>query len=192
MNKRQKIEGTKLNKCVRLVLPMCDINFSILPKNFTNGYISDNNKAIIVFDKKYILPETDNFEIFLLHLCENKNFKLKTEDEDEIVVYFNIPSIWLDDLKLFKIGAYSKFSNDYKKKLVQYFGNRSIKDTYHANVYNAIYPQDFKRKQIAERLSTKNSIVDYRDIVEVLEVPDLFKETFRPITQLQETNINNI
>lgn len=192
MSKRREIEENKLNKCVRLVLPMCDINFGILPKNFINGYISDDNKVIIVFDKLSDIFEREDFQIFLLHLCQNKNFDSRNEDDEELIVYFNIPDIWLNDLNLFKNGAYSKFSDDYKRKLVQYFGSRSIKDSYLANVYNAIYPQDFKRKQIAERLSTKNSVVDYRDIVEVLEIPDLFKETFKPLSNYKKQITNNI
>ena len=191
MNRRKQIESRKnKNYCCAFILPMCNINYRILPQNFINGYINDNYVISLVFDKT---EDYDiNFYNFSKSVAEhNPHFINSVEEEDEVVINLQIPEKHYENYNLFLEGSYSKFDNNFKKVLVNYFGNKSIQDSYKASVYNAIHPQEFKIKQIAERLYEPKDIKQgIKNIKEVLERPNLEREYFKSIQQLIEQSNN--
>jgi len=169
---------------------MCGINHKNIPTNFINAYITKDYKAIMVFDK------TVDYDIIFYRFLENtkeKNDYLirHIDEEDEIVLEFNIEEEYRNDFDLFTNGKYSKLSDSYKKLLVSYFGQESRKHDHKANIYDAIYPQDFKRRQIAERIYDERDIREGIKLIdEVLEIPNMEEETFKTIQELTQP-LNN-
>lgn len=168
---------------------MCGVNYKNVPSNFVNGYITMDYKAYLVFDK------TEDYDIvfhhYLQHLKDkNKNILDILDQEDEIVIVFNVPDKYLKNFNLFINGKYSKFDEDYKQVVCNYFGKRSINDSHIVSEYNTLYPQDFKRKYIAERIYEKKDIERglkiLNEVYEVLDPPNLDKEIYKPIEQLTE------
>lgn len=183
MNRRIEIEGNKKNLSRAFILPMVGINYKTLPNNFINSYITTNDEIIIVFDKTYEYNEI--FYRFFEHCKSNiKNYKNYEEESDEIALMFDIPQVFKEEFEIFLLGKYSKFSEDYKRIICNFFGSKSIKDLRTVTEYNVIYPEDFKRKQIANWLSVDKSIVDWKSIVEVIDKPDLSREMYKPINIL--------
>ena len=197
MNKRQEIEGPVKNLNRVFILPMVGIDYKRrLPSNFVNSYLTKEYEIMLAFDKT-----RDCDEIFYHFLdrttTSNKNFKSHVEYDDEIIIGLQIPEIFKDDVDKFLKGAYSEFSEYYKRILCQYYGKTTIKENHAVTEYNVIYPEDFKRKQIAEYLSYDKSNVDYKLIKEVLDRPDLDKEMYKDISVLlerknSEETLNNI
>lgn len=178
MNRRQQIESKKLNLCARFILPMVGINYKSLPEVFINAYIDMEYGVYLIFEKDEDFERL--FENYFSHIKNTNNFLVQyEEDVDEIVFKFKVPKNFEEDYMLFSQGSYSKLSNILKDRLALYFGNKTIKDNHEVTVYNAIHPQEFKRKQIADRLG-----VNVDDIVEVLDVPNLTDETYTPLTSL--------
>lgn len=186
MNKRQEIEGPVKNLNRVFILPMIGIDYKRrLPTNFINSYLTKEYDIMLVFDKTRDYDEI--FHHFLNRTVEfNKNFGEKLEYEDELVLRFKIPEMFKDDVDKFLKGAYSEFSEYYKRILCQYYGKTTIKENHAVTEYNVIYPEDFKRKQIAEYLSYDKSIIDYKLIKEVLDKPDLDRELYKDINVLLE------
>lgn len=183
MTKRQEIIGKSLTCCSVFILPMCNINYKTLPKNFINSYLHNDDEVVVVFNKHH---EIYNFHEFIELLKTNEFYVTFIEDNDEYIFFFKLN----DDKNIiskFKEGKYSEFDNGYKKYLSGLYGEKTIPDSYHVTEYNVLYPQDFKKKQIAKRLG----IDDYTIIKEVFDKPDLDKEIYKSLEeliQLQETN----
>lgn len=189
MNTRKKlIKKKKRNFCSTFVLPMCNINHKNLPSNFIDSYIDLEYNIFMVFDK------TDDYDIifhtFLKNTISYNNcYNSHVEEEDEIVIKLSVPLEHYGNYDKFINGEYSKMDDFYKKTIVRYFGNTTIKDNYEVTEYNVIYPQDFKRKQIAERLYSKKDLhIGLKLIHEVLDKPDLDRELYKPLQILLQEN----
>lgn len=191
MNRRIEIEGSKKNLSRAFILPMVGINYKNLPSNFINCYIKVDNEnyyCMLVFDKTRDYDEI--FYHFMNNIHTNNKHLLKYDDlEEEVIFIFKIPEILKEDFKFFMDGKYSKFSEEYKKVLCNFFGRKSKQEDYTVTEYNAIYPEDFKRKQIASYLSYENSEIDWKLIKEVLHRPDLEREIFKSIDVLLSKNL---
>lgn len=188
MNKRRQLETRKKkNFCCAFILPMVGINHKNVPSNFINAYIGKTYNVFVVFDK------TEDYDIifynFFEHIKKNPCYKGHIEEEDEMVIELAIHENYYNDFSLFIQGKYSEFSDVYKKIIVSYFGNKTIKDSYHVTEYNTIHPQEFKKKQIAERLYEPKDLKEgLANIKEVLEIPNLEQETFKTIQELEQLN----
>lgn len=188
MNRRKSIENSKKNLSRIFVLPMVGINYKQLPSNFINSYILNDYKCALVFNK---LEDYDEiYYHFMRRIMDtNTNFLEYMDLEDETVFILTIQNKYKADFDLFVKGAYSEFSEPYKKVISGFFGKQSIPKGHLVTEYNVIYPEDFKRKQIAEHLSYKNSKVDENLIKEVLDKPDLTNELFIHIDVLVIQNL---
>lgn len=190
MNRRRKIEGYRnSNLSKTFVLPMVGINHKDrdFPLNFINSYVTNDYHIIMVFDKTENYDET--FYRFLSRMKSSRHLAGYEDLEDEAVIILSIPDFCKPDYDCFIEGKYSRFSESYKSVISMFFGKKTIKDGHTVTEYNTIYPEDFKRKQIAEYLSTEGSEIDYRDIKEVLHKPDLDKEMYTPLDVLLAHNI---
>ncbi len=178
---------------------MCSVNHKNLPTNYIDSYITLDYKIHMVFDR---LEDCDIiFYTYLDNIKKyNSNYSHHVEDDDEIVITFNIPSMYHSDFDKFTQGKYSQFDELYKRVIVRFFGMHTIKDNYEVTEYNVIYPQEFKRRQIAERLYDKKDVKSAMALIqEVLDPPDMERESFKPLqqllqenNQLTETNTQNI
>jgi len=157
------------------MLPLIDVNYRNLPVNFLNSYIYGSTEIALVFNK----VENNKFDKFLQYLKLNKNFVEYREDLDEIVLIFQIPECYHNDFELFKQGKYSQFSKDCKDIIVTFHGTYTEKNTSKVTAYNTVYPQEFKRKQIANDLMVELDLIQ-----EVFDKPDLKEETFIELSEL--------
>lgn len=178
MNKRRKLEGNITNICTGFVLPMVGINYNQLPNNFVNSYVTHDYRIVLVFDK------TSSYDVkfytFMERTKQNSKWLLDiTDEDDEIVVIFRIPEVWKDDFDKYTKGKYSEFSRIYKEMLVRFFGDKRKKTDYTVTEFDIIYPDDAKRKQVAEWLG-----VDISMIGEVFQAPDMDMEIYKPIDTL--------
>ena len=178
MTKRQEITGKKLTYCSIFILPMCNLNYKRLPNNFINAYLKDKDVIVLIFDKHN--KDISDFSYFIDALKTNEYYITFMEDDYEYSFFLKIDKGNLQTLNLFLEGKYSKFSEEYKKYLCKLYGKKTIQDSYKVMEYNILYPQDFKRKQIAERLG----IEDWKMITEVFDKPDLDRETYKSIEEL--------
>lgn len=194
MSKRINIEGKRYTKTTTFVVPMCNLCYHTFPDNFINSYILfENNKPnyqiVLVFNSA---DKSEFFNRFYLErIITNKNYITTQEHDDEIVVYFNIPKENHDNFDLFIKGKYSKFSNNYKKVIESFYGGLYNKDSYYVYEMDVIHPSEWKRLQIAKRFyNDKEAKEKLNFITEVLDIPDLEKEKFRLLQDLE--TINNI
>lgn len=188
MNRRTKIEGKNKNISRAFILPMCGINYKTLPKNFNNCYITLDYDVILVFNRE------EYYDTVFYHFVEHVKSSLKSyrsyeEDIDEILIFFKVPEVFRENFDLFIEGKYSKLTDGYKDIIISFYGKKTIKDSYEVTAFDMIEPTDYKRKQIAEYLSSERSIIDWRDIDEVFSKPNLKKEIYKPLTILLAENI---
>lgn len=183
MSKRIELVGLKPTKTCTFILPMCNLNKKQMSFNFINAHLTRNEEVVLIFEK---LENNHDFNNCLNTLKNNPYFKNIEENEDEIILYFVISAEYLKDLYLFKEGRYSEFSEEFKQLLIHNYGRISNTKDYKVNVYNAIYPQEFKKKQIVEHLydnvDAKHAI---KYIKEVLDIPDLEYEYYIPLDKIQ-------
>lgn len=182
MTKRQKLLGKTLNSCAIFVLPMVGINYkkkNIIPKNFTNAYIANDYKVIMTFGKNF--DDGGMLEQFVDNCRSGKELIDVEISDDEVILTFDIPTQLRRNFDLFKKGKYSKFTEAYKTRIVQFYGKETVKDNHEVTEYNVIYPQEFKRKQIAEELGVDANLID-----EVFSAPDLEIEIYKRIEQLEK------
>lgn len=162
------------------LLPLIKITSSDFGKNFINAYIHNVDKPCIYVVCSYN-EEDDNLMRGIVRSRINPNF-IETEiKSDEIILKFTIPQESLNIFQLFIEGKYSQFPEKYKRYLCSIYGVAVEKETRYASVYNVLYPQDYKRKQIADFLK-----VDKELIKEVLDIPDMNYENYKDIEELEE------
>lgn len=179
MSRREELLGSKTTKNYIFILPLLDINYRSLPVNFLNSYIYGSTEIALVFNK----TENIKFDKYLQYLKLNKNFVEYREDLDEIILIFHIPECYHNDFELFKQGKYSKFSKECKDIIITFTGTYSEKNSSKVTAFNTVYPQEFKRKQIAKEL-----MVDIDLIQEVFDAPNLKEETFIDLSELLTKN----
>lgn len=164
------------------LLPVVGTNRKEFGECFINAYIhkSEDNKPmlyVVCFNK-----EDDNSLITSIVKSRiNPNFIDTETIEDELIIKFKIPEKAMDVYDLFIKGSYSKFPEQYKKYLVNIYGSDVIQENRYVTEYNVLYPQDYKRKQIAALLGPD---INYKDIKEVFDIPDMKYETYIPLNKL--------
>jgi len=176
VNRRREVESSKLNTCAFFILPMVNINHKILPKKqFINCYVDKDYHIYLIFevDKDF---EQLTQGIFTYIKEDNEYLLETTMNNDEYIFKFRIPQECEKDFDMFMKGSYSNFSILHKNKLLLYFQDKPIKQGRLVNVANAIYPENFKRLQIAKELD-----VDVSLIHEVFDPPNLDKELYKTI-----------
>ncbi len=191
MSRRREIENrSKPNLSAKFILPMVDIFDKHLPGNFINSYITDDYQVILVFD----LAGDNRFVHYLDFIRGSEYFHKTEEHEDEICIFFKIGEKYKSDYDMFKYGHYSKISEEYKQTMCKLHGVEPWKLDHQASIYNAIYPQKYKRKQIAERFYAPEDIREGLKIIEevgeVLDKPNLDREIYKTIEQLKEEQQN--
>ena len=126
----------KYNKTSRFCLPMIDLNISgkAISRFLKNAYLDDHTYEHNIERPLFLLMEVKNLhekmwvELYKI-LTKNENYKkyyitdyyVGSRDEyNQIMFLMQIPKKWANDLEMFKNGSYSKFSNQYKSKFVQF------------------------------------------------------------------------
>ena len=93
------------------------------------------------------------------------------EDNDSTVLYvFNIPDRYVEDFACFKAGRYSKMSEAYKKRILE-FHNMDKASSYG----QILYKNPVRRKLVEDKIGL--SLLDHE---ELQSSPDLFSEIYDP------------
>lgn len=65
----------------------------------------------------------------------------------KFIYFYSIPDEYLSDIELFKVGKYSKMSDDYKQKILECNSNQS-KNKKNTKLYGILYPDSTKGRDI--------------------------------------------
>jgi hypothetical protein len=150
------------------------------PKIFINAYVDNfvDKKIILVLNKLDFEEESKDF-IVTEHL--NEHFERCDENEEEYLLYYNIPEHFYDDFMKIIQGQYSKTSSSYKEILIKIYGNERNTIDYKPMVFDCLFPTDEKRQQYADFLGVEVILID-----EVSSRPRREYEIFKSIEQLKE------
>jgi len=96
------------------------------------------------------------------------------DDEKEVVVVFKVPRDKEVDYNLFKIGRYTKFSNEYKEILLNYSGRKTGAGKC-IMMIDSLNPDYLAKKYRADKMG-----VSINDLTngEVMSVPDMSREEY--------------
>ena len=168
----------------RFLLPVVGTSLKDYGPMFLNAYIvQDEEPKIYVVCKN--VEEDVVLTTAIIRARINPNYIDTETIEDEIIIKFKINKDDLLVYKLFIAGKYSKFPEYYKQKLIKIYGKESIQNNRYVTEYNVIYPQDFKRKQIADWTGEEIKYID-----EVLDSPDLDYEVYIPLVELKSKELS--
>lgn len=102
-------EKRSVNLCSKYVLPLLGINqFSFgSPSKYVNSYVSEDDEHIIV----------ECLHPYSTIITNHANFKLSFEKDRHYFAVFEVPVFYKDDIKRFREGKYSKFSESAKNTI---------------------------------------------------------------------------
>jgi hypothetical protein len=180
---------SKLNKATNFLLPMIGYtvdDFSSGYKNYLiNCYITKelDGKLIVICDH----VDDEDFNVFMYRNEVNPCYEGSTldDDEKEVQITYQIPDRYREDYLKIVDSKYSQISKSYKDRLTSIYGRKTNPDDYKATMYDALYPTEFKRKQIAERLGYDVKGKDWLIIEEVLDKLELDRNVFQSIDDLK-------
>lgn len=160
------------------LLPILRLTKKDFGRSFLNAYIVTGNVLelyVVCINNEYDSTLTTG----IVKSRINANFIDTEINDDEIIIKFTIPKEAYDIFNLFIEGKYSQFPEKYKKYLVGLYGMEVVPETRFVSEYNVLYPQDYKRKQIADELGVAKSAIK-----EVLDIPDLRYEEYKRLDDL--------
>jgi hypothetical protein len=177
----------KLTDSAIYLLPMVGLSIFDFDDNLINVHVkhADSPSLVVIVKNK---TNDDNLSIIINKLMAYREYvDMWTDDDDrEICIEMKVPQRLVKNYHKFIDGKYSKFDERYKDKLIAIYNREVIVDNRKLTVYSVLYPQEFKRKQIAEWLG-----VDWKMIGEVKDIPTLNYEIYRTIDQLKLLDKNN-
>mgnify|MGYP001614703144 CR=1 FL=1 len=154
-NRRKYIADNDVNTNYSTIflLPMLGYKESFFTKsNFISAYIMEDTqkKIVLCFDNS----SDEEFKGMMYQLQSNHDFiSIDYADNDqEVVVVFKVPTDREVDYNLFKIGRYTKFSNDYKETLLNYHGRKSG-DGKCIMMVDSLFPNHLSKKYRADKMS---------------------------------------
>lgn len=177
----------KLTDSAIYLLPMVGLSIFDFDDNLINVHVKHADAPSLVIIVKNNTND-DNLAIIINKLMAYREYvDMWTDDDDrEICIEMKVPQRLVKNYHKFIDGKYSKFDERYKDKLIGIYNREVIVDNRKLTVYSVLYPQEFKRKQIAEWLG-----VDWKMIGEVKDIPTLNYEIYRTIDQLKLLDKNN-
>lgn len=156
MSERRKyiaVNDINTNYSTIFLLPMLGYKESFFKKeNFISTYILEDTqkKLVLCFENS----SDEEFKGLIWQLQNHKDFLSVDYDDDnkEVVVMFTIPEERVVDFNLFKIGRYTKFSNEYKEILLEYHGRKSGAGKCIMMV-DSLFPDHLAKKYRADKMS---------------------------------------
>ncbi len=182
-----------IKKSKRFLIPM--LNTALYHKTKDLDYLIDVSfiqmgfpQIVVVFDNVDYIPLKEDVHRLSMSPCY---VDMEYGDEEkELIMFFDVPKEFKKDFELYVQGHYSQFSEQYKSLLVKSYGSAREKgispktELPNVNIYDAIYPTDDLKKLMAKQLSTPNYIIDWKNINEVLDPPNIEYEEFKLIEEL--------
>lgn len=165
----------KVNKSKSYLLPLLNEYVKIeylhlLENTFINidGYL----ECIALLYKND--SSDDNYIKHLRMLMDNSLLKSTLYMSEHTLFIFEFPEQFLNEYKYFKLGRYSKFSNDAKKKIIRFFSNNYRYPDIVQEVVHILYKNKLRKERLEEQLGVKLSNDD-----ELASIIDEEEETFK-------------
>jgi len=153
MGKIDIVPRQMLNKSYTYLLPMLSTKIDVVKQNLVNAYIgaddySGYDNHIFLLYRYVGNPRFIEYEDYLENTI---SFVAKYDpDKFHVMFIFDVPEKYQEDYKRFRMGKYSKFSNEYK---ILIFKFHKIIDENH-KVAKVLYRHPDLRDEIEERLDT--------------------------------------
>jgi len=180
-NRREYIKNNniKINYTTLFLLPIFRIGGKKnTPQCLIGAYLTKNDKQLaICFDKDW-----SKCKDTVLDLECNKHFDHEEINDDEIILFMNISKKYEVDINLFKIGRWSKLSNDLKSLIVETH-TRMMGNGKYLTMADAVFPDKSSKEYRAEELGIK--ITDLPG-GEVISIPDMENERFKTLEELYD------
>ena len=147
----KQITGKKYNLSYHLILPMMPGNIDqYMPEHIIDVYCRHNNKSCIAILYREALEE--KFKDLLTAFYMFRNFYDMSSVDNNILVKFDIPEVYVSDFYLIIDGKYSKISN-MLKGAIRNFHNLKID----APICSIIYRYPERRAYLERRLDVELS-----------------------------------
>lgn len=175
------VENVYIQKSKLFLLPLTKIKRNIHIKPF-GTYVRDKNKGFNEDDLRLIVPfeldDSSEYFYYEKELLDSPYFDTDNYYEtDKFRVYIYNLSQYRSDYNKFIKGAYTKFTNKSKELINTYWGRiQSGKFIPHSKIEQYLDPTIMTYEQISDELSV--SVQELQEIKEILNPPDLEKETF--------------
>jgi len=103
------------NLCTYFVLPLLKLNkSSFISSNFINSYIS--------YDCKHVVVKVYDTTLISRKVFVHPNYELTKVENGEYYFRFETPQKWLNDVRLYRQGLYSRMSEEAKEMIRQWSG----------------------------------------------------------------------
>lgn len=188
------IKGVK-RRTKQFIVPMLEIPLMHVSKG--KSYVIDVCVTTVGYPQVvYIFDNIDNEPLKMdIYRLQNHHDFVSIDygdSEREVLVFMNIPLEYRHDFDTFVKGKYTRFSEKYKKLLIEKYsedrhtGFNKVDGLPNLSMKDVIDPEDDTRMRLARSLSSPGSIVSWRELIEVLDAPDMKYETFRTVEELEE------
>lgn len=164
------------NRATIYLLPMLSASeYDVYLDNIINVYIGDNripdlNEHIFI---AYNNLNSVRFNNLKTYLKNNNNYVLDYEIDDKLIFVFRIPTNYRKDYFYFIKGQYSKFSDNYKKHIINFFNLRDSD-----SICGVLYKRESRFKELEDFLDVK--------IPRNLECGSIFDPKYEIIGNLEE------
>ena len=178
-----KEHGVK-KKSKLFILPMlCDnVRFGEFSQYFVDINISIEKMYIyVLLDNTY----TDEGLRNLVYKLENHYSWISSDyvdDNEVLMLSFNVIKEYSQDYKKFIDGKYSEFSDKYKQQLLKIHDNYESCSTYSkVSVYDALHPSEKKRAEIAKELGVEIKYMSH----ELFDPPNILYEEYMDLDKMR-------
>ena len=143
-----KLEEIKKNNTFRFLFPIMyskGINdYTFLKDEFESIYLhKDENKLVLVYKP----TNTESFSSLDKQLVDLKHFNTDIDTKDGRIAYiYDIPAKYGHEVEMFKQGLYSQFSDNYKQKILDFWGLTEGED----EMYGILVKNDIGKKVFNE------------------------------------------
>lgn len=171
----EEIDRTiKVNKSKSYLLPLLNEYIKIEYLHLLeNTYININNYVECI-GLLYRKNEESRFDDYCELIKENSLFKIYSETKDYHLFVFEFPDQFLTEYKYFKLGRYSKFSSDAKKKIIQFFSNNYQYPELVQEMVHILYKNKARKEKLEQELG-----IHLSNDAELTSVIDEEEETFK-------------
>ena len=172
----------RYNKSKTYLLPLLAEVIDIDKRFFNslvNTYISDANGIysdclLILHNFSFKNPEFTAYE----HKLTNNQYFVESIDIDNQVLYiYKFPEEYMKEYNLYKKGKYSKFGQDAKDTIIEFFGNIYAGNLNAVKFLMTLKQVLYQDKKLKKELERKLNVI-LPDNAELTDIADLECETF--------------
>lgn len=171
----EEIDKTiKVNKSKSYLLPLLNeyvrIEYLHLLEN-TYINIAGHIECIAIMYKK---SDENGFEEYCHSMADNSLFQNYIHTKEYHIFIFEFPNQFITEYKYFKLGRYSKFSQDAKKKIIKFFSSNYQYPELVQEMVHILYKNKARKEKLEQQLG-----IHLSNDAELTSVIDEDEETFK-------------